>query len=63
MTNFESISTLYCIQAKEQKAELSLDTIHNSFFHLALAYLKHFIEYALRLRSVVTPKGAKPWQK
>ena len=63
MTNFESISTLHCIHAKEQKAELRLDTIHNSIFHLALTYLKHFIEYALILRSVVTPQGAKPWQK
>ena len=55
MTNFESMSKLHCIHAKEQKAE----QFNNSIYHLSMSYLKHFIEYTLRLRYVVSPAGGK----
>ena len=55
MTNFESMSTLHFIHAKEQKAE----QFKNSIYHLSLSYLKHSIEYTLRLGYMVTPPECK----
>ena len=49
------MSTLHCIHAKEQKTELSLDTIKIT----AIIIYHRRIEYALTLRSVVTPPGGK----
>ena len=49
------MSTLHCIHAKDKKTELSLDTIQ-----ITAIIIYHWrIEYALTLRSVVTPPEKK----